>query len=92
MKKATPLVLALLLSFNLFAQKTKPAPADTLKATAVTAPQITDSTVVPFQVRDLDELKRYMDELPAKYANPLWDWITGRARQRILDAENKRKK
>ena len=63
---------------------------DTTKSKAVSAPAISDSTAV-LQGRDLQELVNLIQDYPAKYANPITQWLQQRYQLRLGELLKKEK-
>lgn len=51
----------------------------------------TDSTGL-LQYRDYLELQKFLDEIPAKYANPIMQWFAEKFAVRMKEYEAKKKK
>lgn len=51
----------------------------------------TDSTGL-LQYRDYLELQKYLDEIPAKYANPIMNWFNEKFATRLKEFEAKKRK
>lgn len=72
------LVLVLVLASLLGYSQTK---KDTIQKIVAT-PAVTDSTPI-IQLRDLQELNTLIQDYPAKYANPITQWLQERFQLRL---------
>jgi hypothetical protein len=69
---------------------TKPKMANHDSDAKFTAPVVTDSTAV-LQGRDLQELVNLIQDYPAKYANPITQWLQQRYQLRLGELLKKEK-
>lgn len=80
----TAIIICLAITASAQSKKTEPIKIDSVQ-------KATDSTGL-LQYRDYLELQKYLDEIPAKYANPIMNWFNEKFKVRLQEFEAKKKK
>jgi hypothetical protein len=76
---------AIFLSIVLFSCQSVEAQSKKVRDTAMQAPRVANDSTALLTYKDFQELNTFLQDFPAKYANPITQWLQARYQQRAQE-------